>query len=231
MGGGKGGNSKGGESGSKPETLAARFLHKGGGAGGKSKGGGKGKDAGSGGAKGKGGGKGKSGAKKGALYEEEWKSPGAEEWWEEEWADESKQEEWAEEAEWADEGQSSTHVPSPQTSFVPGSVTGEAKGKGRGKKAKDADFVESELVEGEDWYFEDTLREVLDGDDSPRTANAKKARRHVVYPTMRMEEMATVIGDSMGSRYVGLVQRMRERIRDYEGRCDFAKAEHDRWIL
>lgn len=82
---------------------------------------------------------------------------------------------------------------------------------------------EKELVEGEDFFFEDTLREVLQESLDPATIEV------VTYPTMRADDFVSAIDTPLSNRYGDLAQRLSSQIEDYEHRCNYAHLEHERW--
>eukprot|EP00931_Biecheleriopsis_adriatica_P104123 TRINITY_DN78859_c0_g1_i1.p1 TRINITY_DN78859_c0_g1~~TRINITY_DN78859_c0_g1_i1.p1 ORF type:complete len:1062 (+),score=179.13 TRINITY_DN78859_c0_g1_i1:160-3345(+) len=114
-------------------------------------------------------------------------------------------------------------------------ATGKAKGrgkKGRGKakaaqgededKAEEDKLVEDILLQDEDWYFEDTLREVLE----ERTVKVPV----VNFPQMHVSDVVASVDDGLHPYYSGLVHRLRGKLKDYDERCRFAEEAHQEWL-
>eukprot|EP00930_Biecheleria_cincta_P027632 TRINITY_DN1937_c0_g1_i1.p1 TRINITY_DN1937_c0_g1~~TRINITY_DN1937_c0_g1_i1.p1 ORF type:complete len:1097 (+),score=93.68 TRINITY_DN1937_c0_g1_i1:147-3437(+) len=85
------------------------------------------------------------------------------------------------------------------------------------------DTEDNELVEGEDYFFEDTLREVLRDALDPASVEV------VAYPTIGAREFVTTVDAHLTDRYGDLAQRLANQIEDYEHRCNYAHIEHESW--
>eukprot|EP00930_Biecheleria_cincta_P027634 TRINITY_DN1937_c0_g2_i2.p1 TRINITY_DN1937_c0_g2~~TRINITY_DN1937_c0_g2_i2.p1 ORF type:complete len:1039 (+),score=139.81 TRINITY_DN1937_c0_g2_i2:85-3201(+) len=87
----------------------------------------------------------------------------------------------------------------------------------------EGDLEQQELLEGEDFFFEDALREVLRDALDPATIEV------VTYPTMPAREFVSAVDAPFRDRYGNLAERLSDRIEDYEHRCNYAQMEHARW--